>query len=303
MDGATIVLGVHSREVTDSGSFAEVADDRAIEAEYSNAGRRLSAELAKRYADHIADDEDDDSLLDARLTVAGLGKMEAAGDAVDMEADKLTVKWFDEHRVAIKDLSDERQADYDAIKGMSPQPQRIDLKRPRIRTEDTEDLDGNLLETRGQHLMADENGRFPVALLNDWEMQVVDQEMRHKGFLAWYRNPSRPSADALAVAWRDDNGNWRRMCPDFIFFHGDEAHVQSSIVDPHGIHLSDALNKLKGLAAVADSYGDSFHRIEAVAKIDERLRVLDLKHEGVREAVNTAQNAESVYRGNAAANC
>ncbi|MDN5940203.1 MAG: hypothetical protein L0H83_16275, partial [Salinisphaera sp.] len=100
MDGATIVLGVHSREVTDSGSFSEVADDRAIDAEYSNAGRRLTAELAKRYADHIADDEDDDSLLDARLTVAGLGKMEAAEDAVYMEADKLTVKWFDEHRVA-----------------------------------------------------------------------------------------------------------------------------------------------------------------------------------------------------------
>ncbi|HET7315622.1 DEAD/DEAH box helicase, partial [Salinisphaera sp.] len=57
MDGATLLVGVHGGEVIEAGSFAEVADDRAIEADYKAAGRRLTPELAKRYAERIADDE------------------------------------------------------------------------------------------------------------------------------------------------------------------------------------------------------------------------------------------------------
>ncbi|HET7312840.1 MAG TPA: hypothetical protein VFJ08_00640, partial [Salinisphaera sp.] len=301
MDGATLLVGVHGGEVIEAGSFAEVADDRAIEADYKAAGRRLTPELAKRYAERIADDEDDDSLLDAHITVGALGKMEGVAETLDKEADALAIQWFAEYRVAVKGLSDERRAAYDAIKGMAPQPQRIDPKRPHVRTEDTQDLDGNALATRCMHLMADHHGAFPIANLNRWEVQVLDRELGRKNCLGWYRNPSRPSADAVAVAWQDGQGNWRRMCPDFVFFHGDEENVRASIVDPHGIHLADALPKLRGMAAFAADYGSEFYRIEAVAEIADKLRVLDLKDAGVRAAVADAKDVEVLYRGNAAA--
>ena len=82
-------------------------------------------------------------------------------DELDREAEELGNKWFGEYRISIKALSDERRAVYDEIKGMSPEPQVIELKRPRVRTEETENADGNKLETRTGHLMSDGDGNFP----------------------------------------------------------------------------------------------------------------------------------------------
>ena len=171
-----------------------------------------------------------------------------------------------------------------------------------MRTEDTKDFDGNLLESRNLHLMADDNGAFPISSLNGWEVEVLDKELARDQCLGWYRNPFRPSIDALAVAWQDGQGNWRRMCPDFIFFHGVEDSVKASIVDPHGLHLSDALPKLRGLAEFAEEYGDEFHRIEAVAKVGDELRVLDMMQENVRKAVAIADDPEKLYQSDEAAN-
>ena len=302
VDGATIAVGVKDGAVSPAGTFTELADDRAIQAKYKAAGRLLTPELAKRYAEHIAaEDENDDGLYEAHITVAALGKMNAVSvEVLETESDKLARQWFDEYRVTVKGLSDERQMIYDDIKGMSPEPQRIDLKRPHVRTEETRDIDGNILETRERHLMADENGQFPVANLNDWEIQVLDREMGRSDFLAWYRNPSRPSGDALSVPWQDGNGNWRRMCPDFIFFHGNKKNVKASIVDPHGTHLGDALPKLRGLVQFAELYEDEFHRIESIAQLDGTLRVLDLNNQKVRRAVKDAADIGQLYNSDLA---
>jgi len=105
-------------------------------------------------------------------------------------------------------------------------------------------------------------------------------------------------ADALAIAYRAARGHWRRMCPDFIFFHGDDQDVNASIVDPHSHHLADALSKLRGLAEFAVTPGQSFYRIEAVARMkDGTLRVLDLTDPRVRKAVAQADDAEALYLG------
>jgi hypothetical protein len=91
------------------------------------------------------------------------------------------------------------------------------------------------------------------------------------------------------------------MCPDFLFFHGTEDDVKVSIIDPHGFHLSDALPKLRGLADFTETYGDRFHRIEAVAKMkDDTLRVLDLTEANVRQAIRDADDAENLYLSGAA---
>ena len=130
---------------------------------------------------------------------------------------------------------------------------------------------------------------------------MLDAELGRDDCLAWYRNPSRASDDALAVAWQDESGNWRRMCPDFLFFHGTEKDVKVSIVDPHGHHLGDSLGKLRGLAAFAAEYGQLFHRIEAVARIDDgTIRVLDMTEEPVRKAVANAADAKALYASSVA---
>ena len=179
---------------------------------------------------------------------------------------------------------------------MSSEPQVIEVKRPRIRTEET-----NESETRTGHLMSDHNGNFPIGSLNQWEIEVLDKEMGRSDFQAWYRNPSRPSADALAIAYQNTQSHWSRMCPDFLFFHGDNEKTKVSIVDPHSPHLADALPKLRGLAEFAASHGESFHRIESVARMsDGTLRVLDLTDPTIRDAIAKARHTQTLYRSDEA---
>ena len=300
--GETIIAAVREGKVKAGEGFSEIADDRAVEAEFKAAGRALSPDIARKYAEHIAvPDGDDDGLFDAHVKVAAVAKVESVQADLDREADALTRKWLAEYRVAIKGLSDERRAVYDDIIAMSTEPQRTDILRPRVRTEETEDADGHKVPVKSRHLMSDAEGNFPIGTLNTWETSVLESEMKQPGFLAWYRNPSRASADSLAIAYKDGKGNWRRMCPDFIFFNGSDDDVRVSIVDPHGFHFGDALPKLRGLADYAAQFGDEFHRIEAVAEMtDKRLRVLDIKSPTVRQAISEAKDPEALYLSNAA---
>ena len=302
VEGETLTIRVVDAEVRDVDTFKEVADEQSVEADFKAASRVLTADLARKYADHIAvEDEHDDGLFEAHVKVAALATVQGVKEELDRAADEIASKWLDDHRVAIKGLSDERRAVYDEIRGMAPMPQRIDIKRPHVRSESTKDKDGIDLATRKGHLMADEGGNFPIGSLNQWEVEVLDKEMGRAGFLAWYRNPPRASTDALAVAYESTPGRWRRMCPDFLFFHRDIDDMKVSIVDPHGPHLADARVKLFGLAKFAAEFGECFHRIESVAKTkDGALRVLDLADPAVRDAVEGAEDAEALYQSECA---
>ena len=67
------------------------------------------------------------------------------------------------------------------------------------------------------------------------------------------------------------------------------------LVDPHGLHLADALPKLKGLALYAKHHFNAYRRIESVAEVKGKLRVLDLKRQKVQDAVAIAENAEILF--------
>jgi hypothetical protein len=303
VEGETIVASVAGKKVTASERFVEVADERSVEADFRAAQRVLSPDIARKYADHIAvTDEEDDGLFDAHLKIAALAQVPGVQDELDREADALAKKWLSQNRVAIKGLSDERRAVYDDIIAMSTDPQQISVHRPKVRAEETEaDAEGTKVATRDRHLMSDEDGQFPIGSLNTWEEKVLDSEASRPDFLAWYRNPGRASDDSLAIAYRDGKKNWRRMCPDFVFFHGDDSKVHVSIVDPHGDFLGDALPKLRGLADYTEDFGAVFHRVEAVAKMtDGTLRVLDIKEDKVRQAIRAASDAGALYLSNAA---
>lgn len=66
-------------------------------------------------------------------------------------------------------------------------------------------------------------------------------------------------------------------------------------MDPHGIQFGDAIPKLNGLAQYAESFGDRYRRIEAVAKIGDKFRVLDLKEAATRAAVAAATSIKALY--------
>ena len=130
VEGETLVARVVGGEVREHQTFVETADEHSVEADFRAGCRTLTADLARKYADHLArGDEDDDGLFDAHVKVAALAQVDGVSDELDREADELGKKWFGKYRVAIKGLTDERRAVYDDIKGMSAAPEKINIKR------------------------------------------------------------------------------------------------------------------------------------------------------------------------------
>ena len=264
--------------------------------------------MARTFAERLADADDDadsieDALLDAHATVAALGLVPEVKEYLDDEADKLAKKWLTEHRVAIKALTDERQDVYRQLREMSAEPQDLDIAKPTSWLVPTVEGHGDTetpLPRYRKHMLADEDHTFPLDR-NKWEAEVLDREQVRPGFVGWYRNPSRSSQDSLAVVY-EHGGRMRTVRPDFVFFtKNDDGTIGASIVDPHGHHLGDALPKLRGLATYAEQHSERYQRIDAVTKIGDTLRVLDLTEPSVRSAVADATDGATLYLSNHAA--
>lgn len=280
-------------------AWTEVADDRAIQEAYRHGSRAVTPDVARTYVDHLAAEADDEDLLrDAHVRVAGLAILPQTRPALDAAANGLSAEWLGQHRVAIKKLSESRQSLYAEITAMSTDPQLISMALPKNRQEETRRLVGDImqmLDQRPLHLLADEEGMFPIGKLNPDEVQVLDTEIQRGDLLAWYRNPTG-GRDSMSIAYQDAHGAWRTLRPDFLFFVDGREGAKANIVDPHGSWLPDALPKLRGLARFAEVYGDSFHRIESISRIDGELRVLDMTLPEVRTHVLEAIDADHAYR-------
>jgi hypothetical protein len=306
VEGRTLLADLRTAEMQ-SGYFATPADDIVVNDAYKRAARILTPDIARTYSKKLADGKDADdveeSLIEAREDVAALGLMENLQVLFNEEAEKLANAWLAEYRGKIKALPDERQDSYQLIRALSAVPQDGDLTRPGtwMAATTAREKDGSELRlpTHEHHLLCNEQGLYP-AELNEPEAAVLKAEMQREGFDCWYRNPDRPSQDSLGIAYLED-GQYKILRPDFIFFgKPGDGSVVADIVDPHGTYLADALPKLQGLARYAEDHADIYRRIETVAPINGRLRVLDLTREEVREAVAAATSANSIFSGSLA---
>ncbi|TRX76410.1 DEAD/DEAH box helicase [Pseudomonas mangiferae] len=288
--------------------FWEDADVAVIDDAYRRAARIFSPPIAHSYVDHLASQEADrdedpegflEAIMEARVTVAGLGLVMEAQAYFDAEADKLTKDWLVKYGAQIKALSDDRRESYRQIIEMSTEPQDVGLLKPEARYEATKANENGkvrVLPVWDGHLLCNEAGKYP-AELNDWERTVVETESAKPGFSFWYRNPQQPGQASLGIAY-EKAGQYGIVRPDFLFFatQGDGSLVVD-LVDPHGLHLSDALVKLQGLALYAANHADAYRRIESIAQVSgsDKLRVLDLKRQDVQDAIAAADDAEGLF--------
>ncbi|MFN3823223.1 MAG: hypothetical protein ACK4RN_04520 [Pseudorhodobacter sp.] len=215
----------------------------------------------------------------------------------------LANEWLTAHEAAIKTLSDERKDVYRKLRELSANPLDVSLAMPRNSLQPTvevkEDGTEQALPLIDHHLLCDENGKFPAAF-NSWELEVLTKEAQRDGFLAWYRNPSSASPESLGITY-PEYGQETIMRPDFIFFAtSEDGTARAHIVDPHGQFLADSLPKLVGLADYAENCGGHFERIEAVAKVGDVFRALDMKAADVRDAIRLGPSAKSLFESNKA---
>lgn len=302
VEGKSLKTDLETREMSFD-DFLEAADFAVIDDAYRRAGRTISPDLATSYSESLAKAEGDDgdleaALIEARVTVAALGLVPEVKEYLETEAESLANKWLTHHRIEIKSLSDERQEVYRQIREMSAHPLDVDLAKPASWMQPTTVREADGSETPlprfERHLLCAEDGMFPEDF-NSWEGDVLSAELKRAGTIAWYRNPSRASQDSLGVTY-EDGGDVKIVRPDFIFFAKlADGSIAADIVDPHGTQFGDSIPKLKGLAKYAATYGETFRRIDAVAKVGEGFRVLDLKEEAVRAAVESATSVKALY--------
>jgi hypothetical protein len=304
VEGKTIIADLR-KGTTATEVFAADADDVVIGDAFRRTARIISPDIARTYTMVVAQTKSDasvdldEALYEAREEVSALHLMQNLQVLFDAEATKLSDDWFNKYKPKIKLLSDDRQDAYRQIVALSTTPQDVDLARPLSKFEPTTAIekDGKelALPTFADHLLCDASGQYP-AELKGWERKVLDAEIQRNGFLFWYRNPDRPSQDSFGIAYKIEDDT-KILRPDFLFFAKDSNNkVVVDIVDPHGHHLADALPKLQGLARYASFHLHTFRRIEAVAEVGGKLRVLDLKEKGVRDAIDDATNAITLYK-------
>ncbi|CUI27334.1 DEAD/DEAH box helicase [Achromobacter kerstersii] len=296
VEGQTVIGNLRAQTMS-LDDFYEVADMAVITDMFRRASRIFTPAISKSYArylaNQVADQDDQDELeekiVDAEVEIAALGLVDEAQPFFDAAADQYAKAWFTEFKPRIKALSDDRQEAYREILEMSADPQDVDLLKPSAKAEMTavrENGQDKPIPTYKRHLLCDADGNYPAQLLS-WEVAVQKQESERPGFLFWYRNPSVPGQSSLGIAYQE-NEQYQIVRPDFIFFAEDDGRVVADLIDPHGIHLADALPKLRGLADYAAAHAGEYRRIESVAEVKGKLRVLDLTRAEVREAIYAA---------------
>lgn len=306
VDGKTVIADLKGKTKTFN-EFWEDADVAVIDDAYRRAARIFSPDIARTYVEHLAqkvssleDDPEDylEAIVEGRVTVAGLGLVTEVQAYFDTEADKLAKAWLEQYTPQIKALTDDRKETYRQIVEMSTEPQSVDLAKPESRYEANKARENDketALPKWKNHLLCDKDGQYP-AELNNWERTVVETETKRTGFRFWYRNPQQPGQSSLGIAYFEDE-QYRIVRPDFVFFSQQDGQVVVDLVDPHGLHLADALPKLQGLALYAENHGNTYRRIESVAEAIGKLRVLDLKRLDVRQAIKSANSAKVLYEG------
>lgn len=306
VDGKTVIADMKGREKSFD-EFWEAADMAVIDDAYRRASRIFSPDIARTYVEHLAqkvasvDDDPEEyleAIVEARVTIAGLGLVTEVQAYFDGQADKLAKAWLKTYALQIKALTDDRKEAYRQIIEMSSEPQSVDLAKPESRYEATKARENDkeiVFPVWKNHLLCDKDGKYP-AELNDWEREVIETESKRTGFKFWYRNPQQPGQASLGIAYLEDE-QYKIVRPDFVFFAEQDDKVAVDLVDPHGLHLADALPKLKGLAAYAETHLDAYRRIESVAEAGGKLRVLDLTRADVRQAIKEASSAKSLFEG------
>jgi type III restriction enzyme len=308
VEGKTVKADVKTKAMSFN-DFVEAADYAVIEDAYKRAARVISPDLATTYSEHLAskapkDNDAEDALIEAHTAVAAIGLVPDIKADLEAAAEKLSNQWLSQYRISVKSLSDERQEVYRQIREMSAHPLDVDLARPHfwLQATKSKETDGTEVELPRfeRHMLCDEDGLYPENFRSSWEPKVLLAELQRDGNVGWYRNPARASQDSLGVTYEDAD-EMKIVRPDFIFFARlPDGSIAADIIDPHGIHLSDALPRLRGLAEYAGTHQAVFRRIEIVAEVAGTYRLLDLTESSVREAVQKAESAKALFQSGTA---
>ena len=258
-----------------------VLDARGVQILLKRAEAVLPQGLANAYIKRLA--VRDEQIREAQLTTIALTTDDTLPGALKDRASQLVEQWFKDHGGAITRLPAPEQERFDRIKRESDRPLLTTITLPSNKTESSSGREWD------RHILSDADGKFR-AELQGWEEHVLRVELA-SGALAWYRNPTT-GRHSLQIPYVTSEGI-RGLAVDFVFVHQVDGELRASLIDPHGTHLADAVDKLKGLAEYAEKHSAVYHRIQSIALVDDTYLMLNHKDSAIRTAIADFDGTDS----------
>jgi type III restriction enzyme len=267
---------------------------RSLERVFEQAGARIGAGLHDKLWRKIRAERPDVDGDTARLyVVATLGEA-ATRDSLESHSRQLFEDWLSEYQDGIDGLAEHDRQEIDRLREHADAPTHRVLALPMTvrsrRSDRSIDFPRSLFQ--------DDTGEYPDQL-NSWETDVLEGELSRDDLVCWVRNKDRQPW-ALAFPYEANDGTISPAYPDFLFFRKDGSKVVVDLVDPHGIHLPDAVGKARGFARYCKDHGQTFGRVEMVIydKDTDQRKTLDLKKVSVRDrvaAVTTSEHLKALF--------
>lgn len=141
-----------------------------------------------------------------------------------------------------------------------------------------------------RHLYIEKDSTFSAAL-NTWEGKVVDLILEDTSVLAWLRVVPRKDW-ALCIPYDKENER-HPLYPDIVAFRKVKGKIVADLLDPHGTHIDDAVEKARGLSAYARKHGGDFGRIDLIiVNKNGQVKRLDFNDERVRDRIDRVKSKE-----------
>lgn len=260
--------------------FEDEADAYAI----ANAKRRAEVTLSPSVTNAYFRQEllNGKDPIDINVEIAAASAVKEIVDAVKNGAKQRLDKLTETYDPVIANCSENVRNQFASGLSRHGIPHTVFLDKP---TFDKQDACGKKYP---KHVVNDPVTHMAWFNLYESEDSVVMHELKNPNLICWYRNPvGKSTGHSLRIAYRRGDDR-KTLHPDFIFFESVNGVEMPSIVDPHGIHLSDYLPKLKGISKYVEDFGDMFNRYWIVSDYKNQAVYLDLKDSEVRSSIAIA---------------
>jgi type III restriction enzyme len=250
------------------------------------AGRKMGEGLHKAWwRERVTKDESLRST--AKLEVIALCLSTDVLPALERAGQDIVRKWLEQDRQSINNLPEAEQEGYNEVRQLAAEPEIISIAYPgtiEMRKGDT---------SFEKHLYVDEKGLFSTKL-NDWETQVITEELKDPSLSGWLRNLDRRPW-SLTIPYQEPGG-LHAFYPDFLVVRSAKTGPIVDIIEPHQLDLADAPAKARGMARYAAQHGPKFGRIQLVIVKDGQVKRLDLTKEEIRKKVEIVESREHLRR-------
>lgn len=292
----TVSANLGTGEVLTPETSTLTVDRYAVDSAFSDAVKIVGKEAANAFQVHRLNENGDDDLIRAKTEVAAVATLPTTKEVVESAAKELTDAWLDHHGKDFALRGDDGRAAYLKLARKAGKAVSTTVVVPDSLVENTKDAKGVEIAPRSRHLFSDAKGDFPFRSDSSWEEAVLDVELGRKGqseVIGWYRNPSRADDTSLQIPYINAAGQETSAQPDFLFFQRDTSGtVQVSVVDPHGTHFNDGIQRLRGMVDFVSKHEDVFFRFLSVAESTRKgkkvLVALDLMDVTTQRAVAAA---------------